>query len=89
MPGVVSLCFPAGHPWSGVWVRQGGDAGVSMVNVQSQCLLWDWAILQCGQVIPCAIPAWSTCISLLLLTINSEMPLCLLLGFNLQLADTL
>lgn len=48
MPGVVSPCFPAGHPWSGVWLRQGGDAGVSMANVQSQCLLWDWAALVSG-----------------------------------------
>lgn len=41
MPGVVSLCFPAGHPWSGVWVRRGGDAGNGrcMANMQSQCLL--------------------------------------------------
>lgn len=45
MPGVVSPCFPAGHPWSGVWVRWGGDTGVSMAKVQSQCLLWDRAAL--------------------------------------------
>lgn len=43
MPGVVSLCFPAGHSWSGVWVSRGGDAGVSMANMLSLCLLWDWA----------------------------------------------
>lgn len=43
MAGVVSPCFPAGHPWCGVWLRQGGDTGVSMANVQSHCLLWDWA----------------------------------------------
>lgn len=48
MPGVVSPCFPAGHSWSGVWVRQGGDAGVSMANMQSQCLLCDWAALVFG-----------------------------------------
>uniref|UniRef100_A0A8C0VML3 Transmembrane protein 183A n=1 Tax=Cyanistes caeruleus TaxID=156563 RepID=A0A8C0VML3_CYACU len=41
-------CFPAGHPWSGVWVRWGGDAGVSMANVQRQCLFWDWAALVLG-----------------------------------------
>lgn len=48
MPGVMSPCFPAGHPWSGVWMRRGGNTGMSMAKVQSQCLLWDWAALVLG-----------------------------------------
>lgn len=46
MPGVVSLCFPAGHPWSGVWVRWGGanEHGKYAEPVSASGLQLHWAV---------------------------------------------